>query len=192
MDDITHTQTHDGMLKNAADISGVVRDSDKCFNSRTQETDFGGDGVVAERDDDAEAREVQPKRRKFGLGKKQQSYSHTHYKVYKRRWIGLAQLVLLNIVVSWDVSAPFPSRIHDRGNLHRENWLRVGYKMPRAIALIQNRANNVPVANIRPNLNLLSAVLPRLRVLYQLAQHCFPVLLRGWLSLYNLPFAPRP
>jgi hypothetical protein len=25
------------------------------------------------------------------------------YKVYKRRWFGLAQLVLLNIIVSWDV-----------------------------------------------------------------------------------------
>lgn len=33
-----------------------------------------------------------------------QTYSHTHYRVYKRRWFGLAQLVLLNIVVSWDVS----------------------------------------------------------------------------------------
>ena len=28
------------------------------------------------------------------------------YKVYKRRWFGLMQLVLLNIVVSWDVSIP--------------------------------------------------------------------------------------
>lgn len=28
------------------------------------------------------------------------------YKVYKRRWFGLIQLVLLNIVVSWDVSIP--------------------------------------------------------------------------------------
>lgn len=27
------------------------------------------------------------------------------YKVYKRRWFGLAQLTLLNIVVSWDVSS---------------------------------------------------------------------------------------
>lgn len=27
------------------------------------------------------------------------------YKVYKRRFWGLAQLVLLNIVVSWDVSS---------------------------------------------------------------------------------------
>ena len=26
------------------------------------------------------------------------------YKVYKRRWFGLGQLVLLNIIVSWDVS----------------------------------------------------------------------------------------
>jgi FLVCR family MFS transporter 7 len=26
------------------------------------------------------------------------------YRVYKRRWFGLTQLVLLNIIVSWDVS----------------------------------------------------------------------------------------
>jgi FLVCR family MFS transporter 7 len=32
-----------------------------------------------------------------------QTYSHSHFKVYKRRWLGLGQLVLLNIVVSWDV-----------------------------------------------------------------------------------------
>jgi hypothetical protein len=29
------------------------------------------------------------------------------YRVYKIRWFGLAQLVLMNIVVSWDVSSPF-------------------------------------------------------------------------------------
>ena len=28
----------------------------------------------------------------------------TEYRVYKRRWFGLFQLVLLNIIVSWDVS----------------------------------------------------------------------------------------
>lgn len=33
---------------------------------------------------------------------------NTVYKVYKRRWFGLVQLVLLNIVVSWDVSALNP------------------------------------------------------------------------------------
>jgi FLVCR family MFS transporter 7 len=31
------------------------------------------------------------------------------YKVYKRRWFGLVQLVLLNIIVSWDVSSPLKS-----------------------------------------------------------------------------------
>lgn len=29
------------------------------------------------------------------------------YKVYKRRWFGLVQLTLLNIIVSWDVSGIF-------------------------------------------------------------------------------------
>lgn len=29
------------------------------------------------------------------------------YKVYKRRWFGLIQLTLLNIIVSWDVSGVF-------------------------------------------------------------------------------------
>lgn len=28
---------------------------------------------------------------------------HTEYRVYKIRWFGLTQLILLNIVVSWDV-----------------------------------------------------------------------------------------
>ena len=29
------------------------------------------------------------------------------YKVYKRRWFGLMQLVLLNVIVSWDVSLKY-------------------------------------------------------------------------------------
>lgn len=34
------------------------------------------------------------------------------YRVYKRRWFGLIQLVLLNIIVSWDVSTnPLKTRI---------------------------------------------------------------------------------
>ena len=32
----------------------------------------------------------------------------TEYRVYKRRFFGLFQLVLLNIIVSWDVSIPAP------------------------------------------------------------------------------------
>ncbi|KAH7135916.1 major facilitator superfamily domain-containing protein [Dendryphion nanum] len=44
-------------------------------------------------------------RKRWSLRRKsnhKKSYSHTHFRVYKRRWFGLAQLVLLNIVVSWD------------------------------------------------------------------------------------------
>ena len=34
------------------------------------------------------------------------------YKVYKRRWFGLMQLVLLNIIVSWDVSLGDVSHVY--------------------------------------------------------------------------------
>lgn len=39
-------------------------------------------------------------------GNTESGESSVVYKVYKRRWFGLVQLVLLNIVVSWDVSYP--------------------------------------------------------------------------------------
>lgn len=31
----------------------------------------------------------------------------TEYRTYKRRWFGLIQLTLMNIIVSWDVSLKF-------------------------------------------------------------------------------------
>ncbi|KAF2733462.1 MFS general substrate transporter [Polyplosphaeria fusca] len=37
-----------------------------------------------------------------GRGQHRETYSHAHFRVYKRRWFGLVQLVLLNIVISWD------------------------------------------------------------------------------------------
>jgi hypothetical protein len=37
-----------------------------------------------------------------------QPHPTTEYRVYKRRWFGLFQLVLLNIIVSWDVCANLP------------------------------------------------------------------------------------
>ena len=36
----------------------------------------------------------------------QQAVAPTVYRTYKRRWFGLLQLVLLNIIVSWDVRPP--------------------------------------------------------------------------------------
>ncbi|KAF2749855.1 MFS general substrate transporter [Sporormia fimetaria CBS 119925] len=60
-----------------------------------------------------------------------ESYSHTHFKVYKRRWFGLAQLVLLNIVVSWDwlTFAPVSSRAADYFDVSETaiNWLSTGF-----------------------------------------------------------------
>ncbi|KAF1829528.1 MFS general substrate transporter [Decorospora gaudefroyi] len=86
------------MLKNAAEVSGegeeVVRP--RASGPRAEEIGHAGHG-------DAEVRaEPRAKKRRFGLGRKKQSYSHAHFKVYKRRWIVMGQLVLLNIVVSWD------------------------------------------------------------------------------------------
>jgi hypothetical protein len=111
MADLSHTQTHDAMLKNAAHLSedAALDDEELGISSSSRRVDFGRDrttGGVEHGGDGDEAREQRPKhkKRRFGLGKKKESYSHTHYKVYKRRWIGLGQLVLLNIVVSWDVS----------------------------------------------------------------------------------------
>ena len=33
---------------------------------------------------------------------------HVEYKTYKIRWFGLTQLILMNIIVSWDVSFYYP------------------------------------------------------------------------------------
>lgn len=41
----------------------------------------------------------------------QHEVEHTVYKVYKRRWFGLVQLALLNIIVSWDVSTSTAGRL---------------------------------------------------------------------------------
>jgi hypothetical protein len=89
MDEVAHTQSNDGMLKNAArmDDEGVV------------EVRAGESSVLAQGTDEEE-----PRARRRPWNRKRKSYSHAHFKVYKRRWFGLAQLVLLNVVVSWDVS----------------------------------------------------------------------------------------
>jgi hypothetical protein len=94
MDDIAQTQSHDGMLNNAARVEeGVEHGRVGQWSS-----------AMNERDGDA-AQETTARRRPWA--KKRKSYSHAHFKVYKRRWFGLAQLVLLNVVVSWDVSSEF-------------------------------------------------------------------------------------
>jgi hypothetical protein len=46
--------------------------------------------------------------------------SASQFRVYKRRWFGLIQLILLNIVVSWDVSYAFCCLVLSR-NASMEN-----------------------------------------------------------------------
>jgi len=101
MVDISHTQTNDTMLKKATRSSD---DDDIVLPvSESRSTGYEIDGVV-EMDEDA--RETSKwKMASFGLKARRGRHSSTtQFKVYKRRWIGLLQLVLLNIVVSWDVS----------------------------------------------------------------------------------------
>jgi FLVCR family MFS transporter 7 len=105
MNNLTPTRTNDGILKNGVRVSEDLVHAESS-NSRVEDAKYGVDGTADKRDGDEDAREMQPKGRRFRLGKKKNTYSHTHFQVYKRRWLGLMQLVLLNIVVSWDVSTP--------------------------------------------------------------------------------------
>jgi FLVCR family MFS transporter 7 len=90
MNDIANVRSNDSMVKHAANVGAVVE----------EESGLGESSSAREE----ERTGTQKKRRRRPWGKRQKSYSHVHYKVYKRRWFGLAQLVLLNVVVSWDVS----------------------------------------------------------------------------------------
>jgi FLVCR family MFS transporter 7 len=91
MDDVVQTKSNDGMLKNASRMQ----------EEAVAEERVGGASGTAHGEDE-EAEETRARRRPWA--RKRKSYSHAHFKVYKRRWFGLAQLVLLNVVVSWDVS----------------------------------------------------------------------------------------
>lgn len=74
------------------------------------------------------------------------------YKVHKRRFWGLAQLVLLNIVVSWDVG-----------------------HLPPDFAMLQPCAHHDIVAHILVDLNDRREVFPGLRECHQLAEHRIPL-----------------
>ncbi|OAL52374.1 MFS general substrate transporter [Pyrenochaeta sp. DS3sAY3a] len=127
MDAIAQTQSNDGMLKNAALVQGVSADG----NGGSSASEAHAVGAASE----------EPRRRGWkGLGrrKNKQSYSHAHFKVYKRRWFGLAQLVLLNIVVSWDwlTFAPVSTSSAEYFNVSETaiNWLSTGFLFSFAVA----------------------------------------------------------
>lgn len=97
MDDIARVNTCDSTAKGATQVEEDVYENAQGSSSR-----------AADEDDGAETRRGMFRRR----SRPKQTYSHAHFRVYKRRWLGLAQLVLLNVVVSWDVSTGHePSRV---------------------------------------------------------------------------------
>ena len=87
MSDIAPVQTHRSTDKGVAQVEEDSYGNAQGSSSRS---------ISGEAETQAATRGRRPKAN--------QTYSHTHFKVYKRRWLGLGQLVLLNIVVSWDVS----------------------------------------------------------------------------------------
>jgi hypothetical protein len=171
MDEVAHTQSNDGMLKNAARVNdeGEVR---------------AGEASVAagQRDGEEETRA----RRRPWAGKKRKSYSHAHFKVYKRRWFGLAQLVLLNVVVSWDVSRLYS--YHGSAFYHDENEDEDLQQLPKFTRYLTLSI----VAHIRPRVHLVSPLLLRLRNLHKLALNRLPLFLRRQQSPNNLPSPPGP
>jgi FLVCR family MFS transporter 7 len=88
MDDIEPVRTHGSMAKGGEYVEENIYDGAQGSSARAVDGEVGAQAPALN-----------------GRPKPKQTYSHAHYKVYKRRWLGLAQLVLLNIVVSWDVSS---------------------------------------------------------------------------------------
>lgn len=71
-----------------------VRSDDELLGDNDQEASSRQQGTVGGLGDGTDEREEVERTATEG----------TVYKVYKRRWFGLVQLVLMNIIVSWDVS----------------------------------------------------------------------------------------
>ncbi|KAL1652454.1 hypothetical protein SLS61_005058 [Didymella pomorum] len=99
MNDITPVETHGSTTKGTAQVEEDVYENPQGSSSRVADEN----GASTEVSRGMFRRRPKPK----------QTYSHTHFKVYNRRWLGLAQLVLLNIVVSWDI----PENEADRNKL---------------------------------------------------------------------------
>ena len=92
-DDLKVTQSNgsgDG-LRGIGEVEPLheVRSDDELLGDEERRSTPQDTGAQGDGNNDTEAAEVAGER---------------VYKVYKRRWFGLVQLVLLNIIVSWDVS----------------------------------------------------------------------------------------
>ncbi|KAF2628656.1 MFS general substrate transporter [Macroventuria anomochaeta] len=121
MSDITPVQTHGSTAKSEIRIEEDIYENAQGSSSRA---------VDGEIETQATSSQRRPKPK--------QTYSHTHFKVYKRRWLGLGQLVLLNIVISWDwlTFAPVSTSAATYFNVSETaiNWLSTGFFFSFAVA----------------------------------------------------------
>jgi hypothetical protein len=82
-------------------ITAMSTDSDPMASARFWRKQKLGSGEYSLQDRNVEAGSGEGE----GGGSLTEGVS-TEYRTYKRRWFGLAQLTLMNIIVSWDVSLP--------------------------------------------------------------------------------------
>lgn len=94
--EIEHLLSDDDDWMEMADLSPERTREDKYISQvDTRYTDEQSHG------DTSESRQVTRDGEEVALAN---GGEHIEYRVYKIRWFGLTQLILLNIVVSWDVS----------------------------------------------------------------------------------------
>lgn len=117
--------TGNSQSQGAARNGSSVSSADKKDDLRATSTNGSGDGVgevdvlseVRSDDellgDDEQQHNAASGGAGTGMDGTAEEGGNVVYKVYKRRWFGLVQLVLLNIIVSWDVSNLHLLPIHD-------------------------------------------------------------------------------
>lgn len=116
------------------------------------------------------------------------------YKTYKRRWFGLVQLTLLNIIVSWDVSLVFSCSSQLMQAL-APSWtfLRTYHNVYIIFNTLNGRSiNTYIVAHVRTRILVSSHLLQHLRNHRKLALNPFPLLLRRRHPFRDLRPARRP
>lgn len=97
-------------LSSKLDARRPVADGGAANDGEARQGDGAADDVIAPSVDKSRANETDgvelTERKTDGTEGEDVVREGRVYKTYKRRWFGLVQLVLLNIVVSWDVRCP--------------------------------------------------------------------------------------
>ncbi|KAL3423638.1 major facilitator superfamily transporter [Phlyctema vagabunda] len=133
---LKHRVAAKGHAKGDSNSSGKLRTTETNGTSSTDTDGYGGGETledVRSDDDLLEEDETAAYRAREGRGEDVGTVQvgQVQYKVYKRRWFGLVQLVLLNIIVSWDwlsfsASSTTAAHYYDVSE-SAINWLSTGF-----------------------------------------------------------------